>query len=272
MTAALASYSPSGSTAKCNSTIAFRLTDTVNLDANTISMVLTDEHATTYAVLTSGAFLTASGWAGSITINNSGATKTADVVIDRHPDLVAGSWTAAVTVSSVSAGSWAWEDIDILSGVMRIARDLMDGATGTGRTIPSGTFRHVDSHQEALTALAGAGPVQPYTITHVGPGDQDPQGYTICGDHTLDNEVIRISIAHSTRTEALLEFEQDRARDNRLIRACLQWPNNWTYAVGWCGAELTGPIYENGPQNEGDQVAVVFSHYDLDVTIREHHP
>lgn len=272
MTVALATYAPSGTTAKYNSTIAFRLTDTSALNAAKVTLSLTDEKATSYAVLTAGVFLSASGWSGSVTVNNTPATKTLDVVIDVHPDLVAGSWTAAVTYDSAAIGTWTWEDVDILSGVMRVVRDLLNGSSGTGRTIASGTFRHVDSHQEALTALSGAGPCQPYTITHVGPGDQDPQGYMICGDHTLDNEVIRISIAHSTRSEALLEFEQDRARDNRLIRACLQWPNNWAYAVGWCGAELTGPVYENGPQSENDQIAVILSHYDLDVTIREHHP
>lgn len=269
--ATLATYSPSGSTAKLTDTISFGLTNATAIAANTITLSLADEHGTTYAVLTNGAFLTASGWAGRIVTNVTATPKTAHVVIDTHPRLVSGSWTATVSVSSVTVGTWTFELVDVLSGVFECVKGLLEGSLGTGRTIPANTFRHVDGRAQAMGALAAAGSCQPFTLTHVGPGDQDAQGYLICGDHSLDNEVIRISIAHAMRDQAMLEFEQDRARDNYFIRHCLQWPSNWALAVGWVGATLTGPVYEE-LEDESGRVAVVVSNYDLDCTIREHHP
>lgn len=267
MSASLTSYAPTGTDARLDATIAFRVDDAAGLDPDNVSFVVTDPHGTATTAL-AGSSVFHADWPGRISVDV--GADFAEVTIERHPALMTGEWTAAVYVSSVLVSSWTFEVRTPLAGVLECLRSLLQGRSGTGRTMSTGVLRHVDTVQDAVGALAAAGPERPFIIRTIGPGTMGP--LEICGDHDTTSRIIRLTIAFSTRRQALLEFEQDWARVDEKVRHVLEWPLNWALAGGWIGCEVRGPVFEELQNGSNGQVEVVLTHYDLDCSLREHHP
>ena len=266
----MAENSPTGDNAVERDPITFAATHTSGVTENTLALTLVDPKGTSHSPLAAGVFDYTNGWSGRVIADGTGF----DVVVDIHDPFIPGPWTATATANT-DAGteegsvSWTFTVVSIVAGILQHIVDLLEGSEGSTRTVPTGTFHHIDFSHEDVGALGAAGPSRPFDLRIIGSVDDGSLPAFVSGDFVQDAHQIRLSVVYSMRPQAALAMEKSIANDSYFIRRSLEWPENWCLISGWTGCEITGVSTEE--ISEGDTIQIVVVHYDLTIGIREKH-
>lgn len=262
---AISANGPTGTTEHADAAVKARLTHASDVDTATITLSLTDESGVAYAPLTLGSWLTSSGYSGIIK-DVLGDGTAIDVVLTEHPLWIPGRWTATITADSKLGSNdgtlaWTFDVTSGISGALDLVKQLLEGRTGTTRTISSGEF-HLFHGGTEEAGVSSAGPDQPFLLTYVG---ETSAAKLISGDHQISDHSARLTVLYDELPQEPLENERRITRDSYLIRRCLEWPDNWT--GGLLGVEVSGIETELVETENGPNIVCV--HHSLDLTIRE---
>lgn len=126
-------------------------------------------------------------------------------------------------------------------------RDLLEGSSGTVRTISSGTFKHFGDDDDFDLAYAIDAPY-PFFISPIRDIEEEDVPSNVSGDyHYLGKEII-ITFVYSGKPFDKFTLEKTIAGHEKTIRKALNHPNNWANVDDWCGCEL-----EFSRQSIGDE-------------------
>jgi len=249
--------------------VTFLCSHGVGVDPDTITLVLTDSLGNSTTAL---GLLQAAATGYEFTVTQSGTNYV--VALRYHPAFTAGTWTAVASADSVDGGddgtlTWTFGVTSVLSSILEEIPNVLDGSSGSGRTMPAGRFRFFETgNLESVKALAASGKTQPYVMSVVSLGDAPDLPANVSGDYVYSSHIVRLSVLYALRPNNPLELEQTISNDEFQLRRVLEWPDNWADVDGWCGTTV---IDETTEEVGDERIEVVAHHLDLLVQHRELH-
>ena len=138
---------------------------------------------------------------------------------------------------------------NILDGIIA----LVQGTTGSGRTVTAALFKHREESLEEVGPQAAAKTPRPFELTDYAGTESLDTPSNVSGSEVYGaaEVLLRVGYAgkptkqHTTR-KAILDQE-------RTLRRALEWPPNWVITSGWVGCVVGDSAIEDISEDDDFQ-------------------
>lgn len=127
--------------------------------------------------------------------------------------------------------------MSVYTDILDELKDLIEGSSGTVRTIPSGTFKHFGDNDDFDLAYAVEAPY-PFFINPNQDIEEEDTPSNVSGNYYYEGKEIIIMFVYSGQPFDRFTLEKTIAGHEKTIRKALSHPLNWANVSNWCGCNV----------------------------------
>lgn len=146
---------------------------------------------------------------------------------------------------------------NILDGIV----NLIQGSTGSGRTITSGKFKHRPESLEEVGVQAAAEEPRPFELAQYAGTEALDTPSNVSGSHVYGAAEIMLRVGYAGQPTKQHTTRKTILDDERTIRRALEWPPNWVITSGWVGCRVGDSSINDITEDEG------FQHLALEIPV-----